>query len=129
MRLLVDTQLLLWAAAQPHKLPGRAADLMNSDSSDLHYSVACLWEIKIKNGANRHDFQVDTERLRDGLTKVGFRELAIEAEHVLLVLPSYHRDTFDRIMVAQAGVEGLALLTADATLSRYKDHAEIVVVR
>lgn len=102
---------------------------MNSDSSDLHYSVACLWEIKIKNGANRHDFQVDTERLRDGLRKVGFRELAIEAEHVLLVLPSYHRDPFDRIMVAQAGVEGLALLTADATLSRYKDHAEIVVVR
>ncbi len=128
MRLLVDTQLLLWAAAEPHKVPATAAELMNSETSDLYFSVASLWETAIKNGTNRPGFHVDTRRLRNGLRQAGYRELSIEAEHTLLVLPQIHRDPFDRIMVAQAAVEGMALLTADAALARYKDHAEILVV-
>ena len=128
MRLLVDTQLLLWAAAEPHKVPATAAELMNSETSDLYFSVTSLWETAIKNGTNRPGFHVDTRRLRNGLRQAGYRELSIEAEHTLLVLPQIHRDPFDRIMVAQAAVEGMALLTADAALARYKDHAEILVV-
>ncbi len=128
MRLLVDTQLLLRAAAEPHKVPAAAAELMNSETSDLYFSVASLWEATIKNGTNRPGFHVDTRRLRNGLREAGYRELSIEAEHTLLALPGVHRDPFDRILVAQAAVEGMALLTADAMLARYKDHAEIRVV-
>lgn len=128
MRLLVDTQLLLWAAAEPHKVPATAVELMNSETSDLFFSVASLWETTIKNGTNRPGFNVDTRRLRNGLGLAGYRELPIGAEHTLLVLPPFHRDPFDRIMVAQAAVEGMALLTVDVTLARYKDHAEIIIV-
>jgi len=128
MRLLVDTQLLLWAAAEPHRVPKRARILMEADDSDLHFSVASLWETTIKNGAKRPDFQVDTHRLRDRLKQGGYRELPIEAEHALLVLPRFHRDPFDRILVAQASAEGLALLTADALLAQYSDYASISLV-
>jgi PIN domain nuclease of toxin-antitoxin system len=128
MRLLVDTQLLLWAAAEPPKVPAAAAELMNSETSDLHFSVASLWEVTIKNGTNRPGFHVDTRRLRNGLRQAGYGELPIAAEHTLLALPALHRDPFDRMLVAQAAVEGMALLTADATLALYRDHAEIRVV-
>jgi PIN domain nuclease of toxin-antitoxin system len=128
MRLLVDTQILLWAAAEPNRVPAGAADLMNAEANELNFSVACLWETTIKNGAKRPGFQVDTHRLRNGLRQAGYAELAIEAEHVLLALPPIHRDPFDRIMVAQAAVEGLTLLTADSMLARYSEFAAIRVV-
>lgn len=128
MRLLVDTQLLLWAAAEPHRVPKRAAALMEADDSDLHFSVASLWETTIKNTAGRPSFQVDTQRLRSRLKQGGYKELTIDAEHALLVLPPFHRDPFDRILVAQASVEGLSLLTADAALAQYSDYASINVV-
>lgn len=128
MRLLVDTQILLWSAAEPHKVPAAASDLLTAETSDLYFSVACLWEITIKNGADRPNFHVDTHRLRSRLRQGGYRELAIKAEHVLMTLPMIHRDPFDRIMVAQAAVGKLTLLTADAALARYSDHAAIRVV-
>lgn len=128
MRLLVDTQLLLWAAAEPQRVPKKASLLMEDDDSDLYFSVASLWETTIKNRAGRSDFQVNTTRLRHGLKQSGYRELPIEAEHALLILPLFHRDPFDRILVAQASVEGLALLTADAALAPYSDYATISVV-
>jgi PIN domain nuclease of toxin-antitoxin system len=128
MRLLLDTQLILWAAAEPHRVPTRAVELMADADNDLHFSVVSLWETTIKNGARRPNFQVDTQRLRSSLKQGGYRELPIEAEHTLLVLPPFHRDPFDRILVAQASVEGITLLTADAALSQYADHASISVV-
>lgn len=128
MRLLIDTQLLLWAAAEAHRVPPTAVDLMEAEENELHFSVVSLWETTIKSGAGRPDFRVDTRRLRLRLQQSGYRELAIEAEHALLVLPPFHKDPFDRMLVAQAAVEGLTLLTADSLLSLYADHATIRVV-
>ena len=125
MRFLVDTHLLLWAAAEPHRLPSEAAALMQDERNALHFSVISLWEITIKNVARRPDFQVDTRRLRALLLDSGYGEVRVEAEHTLVELPRFHRDPFDRMLVAQAAVERLVLLTVDSAMSPYGDHATI----
>lgn len=127
MRLLVDTHLLLWAAAEPHRIPAEASGLMGAEGNELHFSVVSLWEVTIKNTAGRPNFQVDTRRLRDRLLENGYRELVIDAEHTLVPLPRLHGDPFDRMLVAQAAVEKMTLLTVDAALGRYSDHAAIQI--
>lgn len=121
MRLLLDTQLLLWAVAEPRKIPASTRTLLNDPRSDLCYSVASLWEIAIKNSLGREDFRVDPRLIRRGLLDNGYVELAITGLHALGVddLPPLHKDPFDRLLVAQAQAEGVVLLTTDATLARY----------
>jgi PIN domain nuclease of toxin-antitoxin system len=94
---------------------------MELPENDLHFSVASLWEIAIKRGLDRPDFQVDARILRRGLIDNGYRELAIMSAHAVAIdmLPPIHRDPFDRLLIAQAAVEGITLLTNDATIARY----------
>ncbi len=121
MRLLLDTHVLLWAAGAPQRLPPDARTLMEEPATELVYSAASLWEIAIKNGLGRASFSVDPRLLRRNLLEHDYRELPISGAHATAVdlLPAIHRDPFDRILVAQARIEGLTLLTADATLARY----------
>jgi PIN domain nuclease of toxin-antitoxin system len=94
---------------------------MTDPESDLLFSVASLWEIVIKRGLNRPDFQVDARLLRRGLLDNGYQELPILSEHVVAVdsLPPIHKDPFDRLLVAQATVEGITLLTDDPIVAQY----------
>ncbi|MCP1249740.1 type II toxin-antitoxin system VapC family toxin [Gluconobacter oxydans] len=128
MRLLLDTHLLLWAAGEPDKLSARAKTLMEDPGNDLVFSAASLWEITIKTGLGRADFQVDPHLLRRGLIENGYEELPITSQHALAVgqLPDVHRDPFDRILVAQATVEGLLLLTHDPLVKAYPGPIEAV---
>ncbi|MCP1240845.1 type II toxin-antitoxin system VapC family toxin [Acetobacter lovaniensis] len=128
MRLLLDTHLLLWAAGEPDKLSARARTLMEDPGNDLVFSAASLWEITIKAGLGRTDFQVDPHLLRRGLIENGYEELPITSQHALAVrhLPDVHRDPFDRILVAQATVEGLLLLTHDPLVKAYPGPIEAV---
>jgi PIN domain nuclease of toxin-antitoxin system len=119
--LLVDTHLLLWAAGEPQRLSKKARRLLEDPGSQLWFSAASLWEVAIKHGLGREDFRVEPRRLRRGLIANGWRELAISSEHALatLDLPPIHKDPFDRMLVAQAQVEGLALVTSDELVARY----------
>lgn len=121
MRLLLDTHLLLWAAGQPDRLPAEARNLLQNPLHDLIFSVASLWEITIKRGLARADFRVEPRVLRRGLRDHGYGELPITADHALAVdlLPAIHRDPFDRILVAQAIIEGITLLTGDPLVASY----------
>jgi PIN domain nuclease of toxin-antitoxin system len=121
MILLVDTHLVLWAAGQPKKLSKKARGLLENPDSQLLFSAASLWEIAIKHGFGRADFRVEPRRLRRGLVDNGWRELAVSSEHALatLSLPPIHKDPFDRMLVAQAHVEGLTLLTSDEIVAQY----------
>jgi len=121
MRLLLDTHLLLWAAAGAEHLPPSALALMSAPENELIFSVASLWEIVIKRGLGRDDFQVDPRVLRRSLLDNGYQELVIQSEHAVAVdaLPHIHRDPFDRLLVAQATVEGFTLLTADVQVAKY----------
>ncbi len=121
MRLLIDTHLLLWAAGQPDRLSAETRGLLQDPVHDLIYSVASLWEITIKRGLGRPDFRVEPRVLRRGLRDHGYNELPITADHALAVdlLPAIHRDPFDRILVAQAMIEGITLLTGDPLVASY----------
>ena len=122
MKLLLDTQLLLWAAGQPERLSPRAKRQLNDPENELLFSAASLWEITIKNSLGRTDFRVEPRILRRGLLDNGYVELPITSEHAVNVdsLPPLHKDPFDRLLLAQALVEGITLLTADAQLARYR---------
>ena len=119
--LLVDTHLLLWWASMPEQLPEGARSRLESNDQPLIFSVASLWEVAIKASLARESFQVDPTALRLGLLPESFRELPIQADHVLAVrhLPWIHRDPFDRLLVAQAHREGLRLFTTNRTLLGY----------
>ena len=121
MKLLLDTHLLLWAAGSPGQLPAKARVLMEDPQNDLLFSAASLWEIVIKRSLGRADFQVDARVLRRGLLDNGYKELTITSEHSVFIdsLPLLHKDPFDRILVAQATIEGIPLLTADVLLAQY----------
>ncbi len=121
MRFLIDTHLLLWAAGQPERLPPAARSLLESPAHDLWFSAASLWEIAIKRSLGRTDFRVDPAALRLGLVEHGYTELPIAGRHCLATehLPALHRDPFDRILIAQAIVEGVTLLTADPQVACY----------
>jgi PIN domain nuclease of toxin-antitoxin system len=121
MKLLLDTHLLLWAAQGVEHLPMDARKMMSEPENELFFSVASLWEIVIKCGLGREDFKVDPRVLRRGLLDNGYRELPILSEHAVAVvaLPPIHKDPFDRLLVAQAVVEGITLLTADIQVAKY----------
>ncbi len=128
MRFLLDTQLLLWAAGEPRKLPARARTLIANETHALHFSVASLWEVVIKRSLGRDDFVVDPHLLRRGLLEHGYAEVPVAGEHALALagLPLLHRDPFDRLLVAQAAVEGMTLLTTDRQLARYDGPIRVV---
>jgi PIN domain nuclease of toxin-antitoxin system len=121
VKLLLDTQLLLWAAGQPTRLSAAARKLLNDPRNELWFSAASLWEIAIKSTLGREDFRVEPRVLRRGLLDNGYVELPVTSQHAvgIDVLPPLHRDPFDRLLLAQALIEGITLLTSDEQLSRY----------
>jgi PIN domain nuclease of toxin-antitoxin system len=87
----------------------------------FYVSAASVWEVAIKRGLGRSDFQADPRLLRRGLLDNGYTELPILSDHVVAIeaLPLIHKDLFDRLLVAQATVEGITLLTADSIVAEY----------
>ena len=121
MRYLIDTHILIWQAQDSVRLLPAARALLHDPRNILVFSVVSLWEIVIKNTISQGGFSVNPVALRDGLLRSGYRELAVEAEHVLEVgrLEPLHNDPFDRLLLAQARTEGLALLTVDKAVLAY----------
>ncbi|MFC7476776.1 type II toxin-antitoxin system VapC family toxin [Dankookia sp. GCM10030260] len=118
--LLPDTRWLIRAAAGPEYVPADARALIADPTNALAFSAASIWEVAIRTAPGRPGFRTDPRRLRSGLLRGGYRELPVTAERGIAVarLPPVHRDPFDRSLVAQAGVEGAILLTADRTVAR-----------
>ncbi|NJL26652.1 MAG: type II toxin-antitoxin system VapC family toxin [Thermoanaerobaculia bacterium] len=121
MKLLLDTQLLLWAAGQTERLSKTARELLSDPRNELCFSAASLWEVAIKSSLGREDFRVEPRLLRRGLLDHGYAELAITSQHAVSIdgLPPLHKDPFDRLLLSQALCEGITLLTTDATLASY----------
>lgn len=120
MKLLLDTHMLIWAAAGI--LPKQAYDLVTDGENEICFSSASIWEIVIKRSLGRSDFTVDPQLLLRGLLDNDYRELAVTSSHVLRIsdLPAIHKDPFDRLLLAQAKAEGILLVTADKTLAQYQ---------
>ena len=124
MRILLDTHLVLWALAAPERLPGAAHRLI--ERADVYVSAASIWEISIK--ASLGKLTADPREVLAALDPAGFLPLPISAEHAVRVadLPSVHLDPFDRLLVAQARVEPMRLLTTDTVLAGYGELVTVV---
>lgn len=121
MRLLLDTHLLIWTAGFSSRLSPTARELIEDRSNTLHFSSASIWEITIKAAKGLQDFQVDPAAIWLGLLANAYVEVPVSSRHSIAVrdLPAIHKDPFDRILLAQAQVEELTLLTIDSQIARY----------
>jgi len=126
--LLLDTHVLLWATITPKRLPPRLRDRIDDPTTALAFSVVSIWEVVIKAVLRRADFTVDAMAVLESLRDAGYREFMVTADHVLMVgtLPLLHRDPFDRLLLAQAMVEGATLITADEAVLRYAGPVELI---
>ncbi|MCL2221507.1 MAG: type II toxin-antitoxin system VapC family toxin [Oscillospiraceae bacterium] len=127
MKLLLDTNILLKAAADT--LTKSAQDYILEESNELYYSSASIWEVVIKRGLNRPDFEADPHLLHKALLSNGYITIPITAAHTLLTgtLPMIHKDPFDRILIAQSISEGISLLTTDERIAEYP--APVILVK
>lgn len=121
MKLLLDTHILIWASGPFPQLSPAASALIDDPQNVVLFSAASVWEIAIKAGAGRRDFHVDPRIFRENMLRAGYEELPVRSEHAVAVgdLPPIHKDPFDRILIAQARVEGLTLLTSDSVVASY----------
>jgi|SRR5271168_27029 len=121
MKLLLDTHLLIWSAWTPKRVSAVARALISDPDNEMFFSAASLWEVAIKQDLKKQTFQIDARLLRRGLLENGYSELPISSDHAIAIsaLPNLHKDPFDRLLVAQATVEGITLLTVDKILARY----------
>lgn len=118
MRLLLDSQVVLWSLRSPEQLPPETAAAITDPTNSVDVSVALLWELAIKQSIGK--LKVDGD-LREHLRLQSFTELPVLGEHALAVrdLPPHHRDSFDRLLIAQARCEGLTIVTADRAFTAY----------
>jgi len=123
LNLLLDTHVALWAITDSPKLSKKARELIESPKSSVWISAATVWEIAIKHGLGRGDMPVSSLDALRYFRESGYRFLPVEPEHAAAVedLPAHHGDPFDRILVAQAIVEPMRLITHDPVVARYSD--------
>jgi len=119
VKVLLDTHILLWWLADDEHLPARAAATIADPDTEVVVSAASAWEISIKQAAGRLDAPED---LLDAVVANDFGTLAISADHAIAAgrLPPHHADPFDRMLIAQAGIEGLTLVSVDRRFSDYE---------
>lgn len=125
MRLLLDTHIIIWAMEADPRIRSISERLTDPDN-EVYFSVASLWEMAIKVGTGK--LEVDVAVFRAEALATGFIELPVLGRHIEALggLPHHHRDSFDRLLVAQATAEPMRLITADATVALYGNHIELI---
>lgn len=122
MKALVDTHVMLWWLGADNRLSQRVSKLIADGDNELFWSIASSWEISVKLGLGKLEIDRPVHRLfADLLGEQGLVSLAVTHDHCarLATLPQHHRDPFDRMLVVQAQVEGIPVLTADPKFSLY----------
>jgi len=123
MKILLDTHAFLWWITDDQKLSSRAREVISDAENELFFSAASGWEISIKVQLGRLKLPEEPERFIPEQLRLNFiRSLPIQMRHALFVstLPNHHRDPFDRMLVAQAQLEEMSVLSADLQMSRYQ---------
>lgn len=116
--MLLDTNALIWSLVQRERIPATAMDAIEDEANDVFVSVVSAWEIEIKAAKGKLRAPAGLE---DALVAQGFESLPVAMLHAYSVesLPRYHRDPFDRMIVAQAHLEGMTIVTSDSEIRRY----------
>lgn len=124
MKLLLDTHVALWAIADSPRLTGAAREAILSPTSEIWISSASVWEISIKHALGRGDMPISSTQAVAWFRQAGYQFLPVAVEHAMAVeeLPPHHGDPFDRLLVAQALIEPMRLVSHDAQVLRYGEH-------
>jgi PIN domain nuclease of toxin-antitoxin system len=119
MRLLLDTHAFIWACDTPAKLTARTRAVIAEPDNDVCISAASMWEMAIKSALGRLRFPMD--RMTEIVAEMGFDALSMTMAHALEAgsLPRHHDDPFDRMLIAQARLDGLTLVTRDRQFASY----------
>ncbi len=121
MKYLLDTHIVLWLANSSDKINPSIKSILENIDLDIYFNAVNFWEIAIKNQLDKSDFQVDSVKLYKQMLEHDFIELPILSKHTLRLesLPNYHKDPFDRLLIAQALDENLTLITHDSSIWKY----------
>jgi PIN domain nuclease of toxin-antitoxin system len=122
MKFLFDTHTFIWWDSEPSKLSPRALSLCQNQENRLLLSVASVWEMQIKLQLGKLRLKLPLAEVIDGQRQTnGVEVLSVELEHVLALekLPAHHKDPFDRLLIAQAQVEDVVLISGDPVFARY----------
>ena len=121
MRLLLDTHILLWALVNDRRLSGEARALINDDRNELLFGAVSIAEVAVKHVLDRPNFRFAPEVVQRQLVHDGHIELPLTGDQAVVIktLPRIHNDPFDRMLIAQAGAEGVRLVSADGEVARY----------
>lgn len=119
--MLVDTHILLWMSIDQERLSRNALQLLGDEENEVWFSAISILEMAIKQGLGKLDLRVPVDVYRMSMIEKGFSELQVNGGQAAYVarLPQLHRDPFDRLLVAQATVEGMLFLTSDEQLAKY----------
>ncbi len=131
MKYLLDTHVLIWFLIDNReKLSPTIINILNDEKVDLYFSIASIWEMSIKYSLGKPDFQYNPKQIAGELLKLGFIQLDISLNHVCATgdLPRIHNDPFDRLLLVQAKLDNLTLLTADNYILQYQ-YGNILDVR
>jgi PIN domain nuclease of toxin-antitoxin system len=124
MKLLLDTQCWLWWFAQPERLSEEAIAHIADETNELWFSVASVWEMGIKVALGKLPLPEPIDSyISSRMVQLGTRSLQITSVHALraAALPLHHRDPFDRMLIAQAQIEEMTLVSADSIFKQYSD--------
>jgi PIN domain nuclease of toxin-antitoxin system len=122
MRILLDTHVLIWLVEGDKNLSAVARSAIEDEGNSLYLSIVSLWEITIKLSLGKLDLQLSVDEMVESfLIPGGIEILQIETSHLSILrdLPLYHRDPFDRLIIAQAKSEQMMLVSADGVFERY----------
>ncbi len=121
MKYLLDTHFILWLPIDYPGISRVARSILANQENEFAFSAAGLWEIALKRARHKGDFGFEPREIRSQMIENGYEELPVKGQHVVAVdfLPPIHKNPFDRLLIAQALVEGITLLTADATIAKY----------
>ena len=134
MKYLLDTHILIWAGdwyeteIENSPLSSDAIKILKDLDNQLFFSPVSVWEVAIKNAQGRPGFRIDANFFRRELVANEYAEILVDSRHAAAVgeLPNLHKDPFDRLLIAQANVEAITLLTADTTVARYPGPIRLV---
>lgn len=127
MKILLDTNILLWALQDADELGEKARYIIEEPDNDIYYSIATLWEIQIKHMNHPKEMKLNAEPLKKFCEKSGFHIASINAEHIKRLISLQapkgidHNDPFDKIMISQAATEGMLFLTRDRKILQYNE--------
>jgi PIN domain nuclease of toxin-antitoxin system len=122
LRALLDTHTFIWLNSEPERIPSRVRDLIEEATNEVFFSAVAAWEISVKNARGHLDLPTSAEEyVFTRIEREGFEPLPIDLNHALHSgnLPRIHGDPFDRLLVAQAQLEDLPILTNDRNIARY----------